>query len=118
MTADLGNLSLASPYPINETIHTAKGEGLTVSHIGHSTITSSLSPIKLNFVLCVPQLIQNLLLIHRLCLDNNYWFIFDAFYFWIQDKATGKIIYRGLRSNGLYPIHSFSPLNSQQPYPA
>jgi hypothetical protein len=112
MTANLGNLSLASPYPINEMIHTANGEGLTVSHIGHSTITSSLSPIKLNFVLCVPQLTQNLLSIHRLCLDNNYWFIFDAFYFWIEDKATEKIIYRGLRSNGLYPIHSFSPLNS------
>jgi hypothetical protein len=81
MTDDLGNLSLASPYPTNEMIHTANGEGLTVSHIGHSTITSSLSPIKLNYVLCVPQLTQNLLSVHRLCLDNNCWLIFDAFCF-------------------------------------
>jgi hypothetical protein len=83
MTVDLGNLSLASPYPTNEMIHTANGEGLIVSHIGHSTITSSLSPIKLNSVLCVPQLTQNLLSVHRLCLDNNCWLVFDAFYFWI-----------------------------------
>ena len=56
MTADLGNLSLASPYPTNEMIHTTNGEGLIVSHFGHSTITSSLSPIKLNYVLCVHSL--------------------------------------------------------------
>jgi hypothetical protein len=64
MAADLGNLSLASPYPTNEMIHTANGEGLTVSHIGDSTINSSLSLIKLNSVLCVPQLTQNLLSVH------------------------------------------------------
>jgi len=52
MTVDLANLSLASPYPSTETIHTANGEGLTVSHIGHSTLHSSISPIKLHSVLC------------------------------------------------------------------
>jgi hypothetical protein len=38
MITDLGNLSLALSYRTNEMIHTANGEGLTVSHIGHSTI--------------------------------------------------------------------------------
>jgi len=112
MAADLGNLSLASPYPTNETIHTANGEGLTVSHNGHYTINSSISLVKLNYVLCVPQLTQNLLSVHRLCLGNNCWLIFDAFYFWVQDKVIWRIIYRGLCNNGLYPIHSFSPLYS------
>ena len=37
MTADLNNLSLASPYLSNETIQITNGEGLLVSHIG-STI--------------------------------------------------------------------------------
>jgi hypothetical protein len=118
MTADLANLSLASPYPSTETIHTANGEGLTVSHIGHSTLHSSISPIKLHSVLCVPQITQNLLSVHRLCLDNNCRLIFDALCFWIQDKVTGRILYKGLCSNGLYPIHSFSPATSQQPYQA
>lgn len=112
MTADLANLSLASPYPSTETIHTANGEGLTVSHIGHSTLHSSISPIKLHSVLCVPQITQNLLSVHRLCLDNNCRLIFDALCFWIQDKVTGRILYKGLCSNGLYPIHSFSPATS------
>ena len=65
-------------------------------------------PIKLNFVLYVPKLTQNLLYVHRICLDNNCWLIFDAFCFWIQDKATWRLLYKGLCSNGLYPIHSLA----------
>jgi len=118
MTVDLANLSLASPYLTTKTIHTVNGEGLTLSHIGHSTLHSSISPIKLNFVLCVPQITQNLLSVHRLCLDNNCRLIFDALCFWIQDKATWRILYKGLCSNGLYPLHSFSPSTSQQTYQA
>jgi hypothetical protein len=77
-----------------------------------------MSSLKLASVLLVPQLTQNLLSVHRLCLDNNCWLIFDAFCFWIQDKATRRILYRGLCSNGLYPIHAFSPASSTQPSPA
>ncbi|KAM1427865.1 hypothetical protein ACFXTO_020357 [Malus domestica] len=54
MTSDLGNLSLSTPYPSNETIQTANGEGLAISH----------------------------------------------------DKATGRVLYKGLCNNGLYPIIS------------
>lgn len=53
---------------------------------------------------------HNLLSVHIICLDNNCWLIFDAFCFWIYDKATGRILYKGLCSNGLYPISS--PVNS------
>ncbi|CAL9023567.1 unnamed protein product, partial [Prunus brigantina] len=49
MTADLSTLSLATPYPTNDTVQTANGEGLS-------------------------------------------------------DKATWRILYKGLCSNGLYPI--------------
>ena len=118
MTADLTNLTLASPYPTADTIHTANDEGLKASHVGHSTINSSVYPLKLNYVLFVPQLTHNLLSIHRLCLDNNCWLIFDVFCFWIQDKATRRILYRGLCTNGLYPIHAFAPSNSKQTSPA
>jgi hypothetical protein len=81
MTIDLNNLTLASPYPTTDTIHIANGEGLTVSHIGQSVICSSMSSLKLDSILLVPQLTQNLLSVHWLCLDNNYWLIFDAFCF-------------------------------------
>jgi len=83
MTADLDILTLASPYPTADTIQTTNGEGLTVSHVGQSIINSSMSSLKLDYVLLVPQLTQNLLSIYRLCLDNNCWLIFYAFCFWI-----------------------------------
>ncbi|KAM0960324.1 hypothetical protein ACFX2C_025377 [Malus domestica] len=104
MTADMSNLSLASPYPTNETIQTASGAGLSISHIGSSTLHTPLKSLQFNSVLCVPRLSQNLLSVHQLCLDNNCCLIYDAFCFWIQDKATGKILFQGRCSNGLYPI--------------
>ncbi|KAM1079132.1 hypothetical protein ACFX2B_013731 [Malus domestica] len=81
MTADLFNLSLASPHPTNEVIQTANGECLPVSHIGSTVIKPFLHPIKLN-----------------------------------SDKATGRVLYKGLCSNGLYPLSSLanvSPASSQ-----
>jgi len=48
MTAYLNNLTLASPYPTADTIHTVNGEGLTVSHVGQSIINSSMSSLKLS----------------------------------------------------------------------
>ena len=104
MTADLSNLTLSTPYPANDTVHTANGEGLHVSHVGSAIIPTSPKPLHLNSVLCVPKLTQNLLSVHRICLDNNCYLIFDAFRFWIQDKATGRIMYKGQCSNGLYPL--------------
>ncbi|KAM1004535.1 hypothetical protein ACFX2C_004724 [Malus domestica] len=105
MTADLNQLSLASPFPSNETIQTAGGgAGLSISHIGSSTLHTPFKPLHLNSVLYVPRLSQNLLSVHKLCLDNNCWLIYDAFCFWIQDKAIGRILFNGHCSNGLYPI--------------
>ena len=54
MTIDLNDLTLASPYPRADTIHTANREGLTVSHVGQSVINSSMSSLKLDYVLLVP----------------------------------------------------------------
>ena len=81
MTADLTNLSLASSYPTNETIQIASGEDLSISHIGSSTFHTPFKPLQLNSVLYAPRLSQNLLFVHRLCLDNNCWLIYDAFCF-------------------------------------
>ena len=106
MTVDLSNLSLSSPYPAEDTVHTANGEGLSVSHVGSAIIPTYAKPLHLKSVLCVPKLTQNLLFVHRVCLDNNCRVIFYAFFFWIQDIAIGRILYKGLCSNGLYPLPS------------
>lgn len=49
---------MASLYPSNETIQTAKSKGLSMSHIGNSILKPLVHPIKLNLVLYVPKLTQ------------------------------------------------------------
>ncbi|KAM2857658.1 hypothetical protein PS2_001872 [Malus domestica] len=51
MTADFNNLTLATPYPTSETVQTANGEGLRVSHIGSTILKPHIHPIKLNSIL-------------------------------------------------------------------
>lgn len=42
MTIDLSNFALSTPFPSTDTIHTADDEGLSVSHIDHSILLTSL----------------------------------------------------------------------------
>ena len=81
---------------------------MSITQIGNSFIPTSSKRLQLNYALYVPKLTQNLLSVHHICLDNNCYMIFYTLHFWIQDKATGRIVYEGNCSNGLYPFH-FSP---------
>ncbi|KAM1564853.1 hypothetical protein ACFX10_039076 [Malus domestica] len=56
LTADLQNLSLATPFPSTETIQTANGAGLPISHIGSSIIHTPTQNLKLNSVFYVPSI--------------------------------------------------------------
>ena len=47
-----------------------------------------------------------------LCLQNNAFCYFDAHKFLIQDLPSGKILYKGLCKDGVYPIPSSSSLSS------
>jgi hypothetical protein len=56
---------------------------------------------------------SNLLSVNRFCRDNRYSFYFDSDIFSIQDRISGKPLYKGLNRDGLYPIHGLSlPLRS------
>jgi hypothetical protein len=44
--------------------------------------------------------------VHKLCLDNNCSCYFDANKFLVQDLPTGRLLYKGLSRNGVYPIQS------------
>uniref|UniRef100_A0A2N9HHB5 GAG-pre-integrase domain-containing protein n=1 Tax=Fagus sylvatica TaxID=28930 RepID=A0A2N9HHB5_FAGSY len=53
-------------------------------------------------------------IVHKLCLHNNCSCLFDANQLLIQDLPTGKVLYKGLSENGVYPIHSSTFFNSAQ----
>ncbi|KAB2610481.1 hypothetical protein D8674_018513 [Pyrus ussuriensis x Pyrus communis] len=63
------------------TIQTVNGAGLSISHTSSSVIHTPTQNLKLNSVLYVPRITQNLLSVHRICLDNNCWLIFLCFLF-------------------------------------
>ena len=51
---------------------------------------------------------SNLLSVNRFCRDNHCAFYFDSDCFHIQDRLTGKPLYKGLSRDGLYPLHGLS----------
>ncbi|KFL89552.1 hypothetical protein AmDm5_1575 [Acetobacter malorum] len=104
MTSDLTNLTQATPFLGADTITTASGSGLPISHTGSSFLHVPQYAFQLKDILHVPQISQHLLSMYKLCKDNNCRFICDEFCFWIQDKITGTILLQGLCRDGLYPI--------------
>ena len=96
MTTDLAQLNLPAPFSGADTITIAEGSGLTISNIGSSILDVPHCSLQLKQVLHVPKLSQHLLSVHKLCKDNNFHFICDAFGFWIQDKITGNVLLKGL----------------------
>lgn len=61
-------------------------------------------PFKLRHVLHVPQIATNLLSVNRFAEDNDCVFVFDSRGFYIQDRASGRMLFQGLSNNGLYPF--------------
>ncbi|KAM1135223.1 hypothetical protein TB2_044217 [Malus domestica] len=109
MTSELSNLQASTPYPTHELVTGANGEGLPISHIGQSCITTLSHKLQLNKVLCVPHLSQHLLSMYQLCKDNNRRCIVNEFSVCIQDKVTNKVLFHGLSNNVVYPLPLFKP---------
>ncbi len=43
---------------------------------------------------------------HKLCNDNHCSCYFDSHNLFVQDLPTGRVLYKGLSENGVYPIYS------------
>lgn len=54
----------------------ANGAGLSISHIGHSSIAGSSRPLHLKHVLHVPKIDKHLLSVHKFACDNDVFFEF------------------------------------------
>jgi histone deacetylase 1/2 len=52
----------------------------------------------------VPSASKNLLSAHKIALDNNAFIEFHPFFFFIKDRATKKIVFKGPCHGGLYPL--------------
>ena len=115
-TPDLANLPDSSLYHDPQLVSVGNGQQLPISHVGNAQLYTSSYLFKLRNILRVPSMAFNLLSVNKFCRDNQCSFYFDSDCFQIQDRLSGKPLYKGLSRDGLYPLHGFSlPLRSSSP---
>uniref|UniRef100_A0A2N9GWX8 Integrase catalytic domain-containing protein n=1 Tax=Fagus sylvatica TaxID=28930 RepID=A0A2N9GWX8_FAGSY len=112
ITASANNLNPQVPYQGQEQVSVGNGQNLPIQHIGNTHLHTKFHKFQLRNVLHVPRIASNLLSVHKLCLHNNCSCYFDANKLLVQDIPTGRLLYKGLSNNGVYPIQSSLLLNS------
>ena len=106
LTTSLNNLSIQSQYKGLDQVTMGNGQSLPINHIGNATLHTKYHNFILKDVFHVPRIAMNLLSIHKFYLHNNCSCHFDANELKIQDIPTGRLLYKGLSENGVYPIYS------------
>jgi histone deacetylase 1/2 len=114
ITGAVNKLTVHNKYNGRDRVHTADGNGMHISHIGHSVLPTPSSPLHLKNILHVPSASKNLLFIHRLTLDNHVFLEFHPFLFFINDPVAGRTLFKGPCHGGLYPLMPFSTGSSKQ----
>jgi transposase InsO family protein len=112
ITASSHNLNPQAPYQGSEQVSVGNGQNLPIQNIGNSHLHTKFHNFQLRNVLHVPRIASNLLSVHKLCLHNHCSCYFDANKLLIQDLPTGRLLYKGLSKNGVYPIQSSTLFNS------
>jgi transposase InsO family protein len=106
ITANASNLNTQAPYHGSEQVTVGNGQNLPIQSIGNTQLHTQYHKFQLKNVLHIPRIASNLMSVHKLCLDNNCSCLFDAQKLLIQDLPTGRLLYKGLSKDGVYPIHS------------
>ena len=76
VTPDLATLTDSAPYLGNDYLHVGDGKGLSISHIGHTTLHSPKRTFTLSNVLHVPHITKPLLSVQKFYRENNVYFEF------------------------------------------
>ncbi len=106
LTANLSNLSLQAPYKGNDQVAVGNGQSIPINNIGAGQLCTQFHKFRLHNLLHSSKISSNLLSVHTLYKHNNCSCYFDSNKFLIQDLPSGKVLYKGLSENGLYPIHT------------
>ena len=109
LTANMNNLNVHTPYQGNDQVAVGNGQSIPINNIGTGQLCTKLYNFRLQSLLHSSKISSNLLSVHKLCKDNNCCCYFDSNKFLIQDLPSGKVLYKGLSENGLYPIHTTHP---------
>jgi len=87
---------------------------LKILHTGSSLLYST---SKSFFHLHAPEIKKNLLSVHQFTNDNNVYFEFHPFFFYIKNPSSGVILLQGPSKNSFYPPQTLtSPSTSPASY--
>uniref|UniRef100_A0A2N9F0Q1 Uncharacterized protein n=1 Tax=Fagus sylvatica TaxID=28930 RepID=A0A2N9F0Q1_FAGSY len=105
VTSDLANLNIrADEYQGSEQIRVGNGTSLPIHHIGTTQFSTPTTTFRLNNVLHVPDISNNLLSVHRFTNDTNTFMEFHPSLFRVKDLASRRLLLQGPSKNGLYPF--------------
>lgn len=90
VTYSSNNIANSSPYRGHVSITAANGNSMKISHLGNSLGSASGHNFYMNDVLLISKASKNLLLVNRLCNDNNVRVEFDAQKVTIYDRELLK----------------------------
>ncbi|KAI3510913.1 hypothetical protein L1887_18051 [Cichorium endivia] len=99
MASSTASVTQPTAYVGNSKVVFGDGNVLPISHIGHTSLNNG---IHLRDVLVVPNITKNLLSISKLTTDNMMDVLFSRPYFYIQDRATKRVLAQGRCEQGLY----------------
>lgn len=85
------------------------GTSLSISHIGHTNINTSVRSLNFSDVLCVPNLCQKLIYVAKLCHMNQVFVEFFPLYFVVKDLCIGALLMWGEKQNDVYYATQLSP---------
>jgi histone deacetylase 1/2 len=116
VTPDLTTLAASKPYLDNDNLHVGDGNGLPISHIDHIKIYTPHHCFTLSNVLHVPIITKCLLSVQNFYLDNNVYFEFHSFVFYVKDLNTNEVLLSGQSKDGLYDLFRSSIMLVPQAY--
>ena len=89
---DLATLTESSPYLVNDHLYVGDGNDISISNIGYTMLRSPKHTFTLSNVLRVPHITKPLLSVQKFSRDNNVYFEFHAFVFYLNDLITKVVL--------------------------
>ena len=118
-TPDARILESTTPYFGKDQVTIGNGKKLSISHIGHTKLATTSTPLFLKSVLHSSSISHNLISVTKLCTNNKAFIEFYPTYFLVRDQVTKKTLFQGYVDQDLYkiqpPSHFSQPSFSRAP---
>lgn len=109
LTNDIIQLQNPSPYFGNASVILGNGSTIPISQTDTNKLSCTFHKLNLNDLLLVPQLEKNLILVKKLCEDNN---VFVANKFLCEGPRNKTILLHGGTEQGFYKVGDGMPLSN------